>query len=365
MIQPPTAATDKLYFTGLAGIRGVGAMWVFIFHLNVAMSERAVPVVRAGYVGVDLFFLLSGFVLAHACRGMGGWSAGEYLHFIQARVARIFPLHLFCLLALLAVVLAWPGFAASFPDRADRFSAGAFIAGALLMQNWAHSMAASWNTPAWSLSAEWFGYLALPTVVVLTRRVGGRAAAVALGYACLGAFLLALAAQGKESIGSIGKMGVLRMGCEMACGCLLYRAFSRGWRVGNLGSLAGLCLFGVGVLVPPADELALLALPLLVVGAAENGTALSRVLSWRPAVFLGEISFSIYMTHWIILEAVTLALPPTTGLNAMTLLRIAAIAALVVAASVLTHRLVELPSQRWGRSISPVGLRRKATAAAS
>ena len=364
MIQSPSAIPGKTYFTGLAGIRGVGAAWVFIFHLNIAMTDRVVPVVRAGYVGVDLFFLLSGFVLAHACRGTSGWTAGDYLHFIQARVARIFPLHLFCLLALLGVVLAWPGFAASFPDRADRFSAGAFIAGALLIQNWVHSMATSWNTPAWSLSAEWFGYLALPAVVVLTRRVSGTAA-IALGYACLGAFLLTLAAQGETSIGSIGQMGVLRMACEMACGCFLYRAFSQGWRVGNLGGLAGLCLFGTGVLVPPADRLALLAIPLLVASAAENGTVLSRALSTRPAVFLGEISFSIYMTHWIILEAVTLALPPTTGLNAMTLLRIAAIGALVVAASMLTHRLVELPSQRWGRSISPVGLPRKASAAAS
>lgn len=351
------------YFTGLAGVRGVGALWVFIFHLKVAMSDKPVPVVSLGYIGVDLFFLLSGFVLSHACRRTDEWTAQDYRRFIQARVARIFPLHLFALLVLLLIVLAWPGFAASFPDGADRFNAGAFVASALLIQNWEVWSPISWNTPAWSLSAEWFGYLVLPAAVVLTRRVGGTTVAVALCYACLVVLILALALRGEETIGPIGGMGFVRMACEMACGCFLYRAFSQGWRIGNAGGLAGLCLFSLGILLPGADEVALLAIPLVVLGAAENGTVLSRALSSRPAVFLGEISFSIYLTHWIVLEAVHRALPPTAGLaDPATTLRIAAIGLLVIAVSTLTHRLIELPSQRWGRSINAARLPERAVA---
>ena len=357
MAELSSTVGKKAYFAGLAGIRGVGAVWVFIFHLKIAMSDKLVPVVSAGHMGVDLFFLLSGFVLAHACRGTDDWTVQDYGRFVQARAVRIFPLHLFGLAALLLIVLAWPDFAASFSDGAERFSAGAFFANALLIQNWDIWMPTSWNTPAWSLSAEWFGYLLLPAAVALTRRVGSRAAAVALCYACLVVLILALASQGEWSIGVLGRMGFTRMVCEMACGCFLYRAFSQGWRVGDAGSLAGLGLFGLGILLPNADALALLAIPLIVLGAAENGTTLSRALSLRPAVFLGEISFSIYLTHWIILEAVHRALPPrASSLSGLTTFRIAAIGLLVIVVSILTHRLIELPSQRWGRSINAVRL---------
>ena len=325
-MSSPLAIRGQAYFTGLAGLRGVGAMWVFIFHLKIAMSDKSVPIVSAGYIGVDLFFLLSGFVLSHTCRRTDGWTLLDYRRFIQARVARIFPLHLFTLLVLLLIVLAWPGFAASFPDGAERFSAGAFVANALLIQNWEIWPPFSWNTPAWSLSAEWFGYLVLPAAVALTRRVGGVTVAAALCYACLVVLILVLALRGEQTIGALGRLGFVRMACEMACGCFLYRAFSQGWRVGNPGGLAGSCLFALGILLPHADEVALLAIPLVVLGAAEGGTVLSRALSSRPLVFLGEISFSIYPTHWIILEAVHRALPPTAGLaDPATTLRIAAI----------------------------------------
>ena len=358
MTQPRERTSPAEHLPGLTGIRGAGAVWVFAYHatLGVPGGGVGIPVLAAGYMGVDLFFLLSGFVLSHATRSQSRWTGRDYLRFVRARMARIFPLNVATLgLVLLAVVL-WPGFATSFVRSGDQFGRMGFVASALLVQNWALSFTTCWNTPAWSLSAEWFGYLVLPAVLLAVRRVRTATLAMTLCYACLMAFLAMLAVRGQWSVGVQGRPGMVRMFCEMAAGCLLYRGFVHGLLVGTAGSLAGLALLGIGALAPDADALVVLALPLIVLAAADRRTVICRMLSSRPAVFLGEISFSIYLTHWIILEAAQRILPSTTGLPVLAAARISLVAAIVLGVSMLTYRLVELPSRRFGRALNAARL---------
>src|SRR5438874_7436960 len=129
---------------GLTGLRGVAACWVVLFHLY---SEHGAPL-EGGYLGVDIFFILSGFVLSYVyAQEFQSKSSGAYVAFLTARVARIFPLHL-AMLAVLGLIVVWlPGFADAYPKPHERFGLGPFIAAVFLVQNWFHFLPGCWNTP--------------------------------------------------------------------------------------------------------------------------------------------------------------------------------------------------------------------------
>ena len=138
-----------------------------LFHLNWGTT---LPVLRSGYLGVDLFFVLSGAVLTHVYTGHNLLHPAAYWSFLRNRLARIYPLHIITLCALGLLVILVPSFADRYGDHATRFSADAFIASALLIQNWAHWLPDAWNVPAWSLSAEWFAYLMFPVILLFAAR---------------------------------------------------------------------------------------------------------------------------------------------------------------------------------------------------
>ena len=139
----------------LTGIRGVAAAWVVIFHLAVVaevaglLTMKQVPVLRSGYLGVDLFFILSGFVLMLTYgQSLSHMTRASLRDFWIGRVFRILPLHWTILgLFLLTGVMIDHDWVMT--DRHDGLS---FLASALLIQNWIF-MPKVWNLPAWSLSA--------------------------------------------------------------------------------------------------------------------------------------------------------------------------------------------------------------------
>ena len=96
----------------LTGLRGIAAFWVLCFHLGAALKAwfpdaRVVHiVVSKGYLGVDLFFALSGFVIAYAYAerlSVGSWNAWHT--FIARRFARIYPVHVFVICVLVCAIL--------------------------------------------------------------------------------------------------------------------------------------------------------------------------------------------------------------------------------------------------------------------
>src|SRR5258705_5569923 len=88
----------------LTGLRGVAAFWVVLFHMEWGSS---IPIIEKGYLGVDVFFILSGFVLMHVYAGFETTDF-DYVRFIKARIARIYPLHIFALLLLAVLVICFP-----------------------------------------------------------------------------------------------------------------------------------------------------------------------------------------------------------------------------------------------------------------
>ncbi len=336
---------------GLTGLRGVAAVWVVLFHLTLGLN---VPIIRYGDLGVDVFFILSGFILMHVyAKTLRVTDTGDYVRFLRARIARIYPLHVFMLFVVMLAVLALPGFATHYSDPERRFGISSFIASLLLIQNWAYWPPGSWNLPSWSLSAEWFAYLTFPVFLTLTQRWRSVTMPLLLAAGSLVLYWLVLVLKGVHEPGKMGELGMVRLVLEFPCGALLFRAMANGLPPlpRSVDALA-VALLLVATLDSRTLPLALPAFALTVLLAAQNMGWVARALSAAPVLFLGEISYSIYMVHWILLQVanwmmaavhlspVQLALWDTVQLAA------------ILGCSMLTYHLIERPARAWGRGVA-------------
>src|SRR6266567_7058688 len=230
-------ARARCNIPALTGLRGVAAAWVALFHLTVG-----VPILRYGDMGVDVFFILSGYVLTYVYAGKLT-NAADYFGFIRARLARIYPLHLVTLCVLALMVVALPDFAERYPMPEQRWGFGPFLASLVLVQNWGYFLPTSWNTPSWSLSAEWLAYLIFPFFLFATQWPRSKITPLALAGSLFLALYAEFALKGLPGLAGGGAPGMLRMTCEFAAGCLLCRAVDNGLgRLSPLADIAALAL---------------------------------------------------------------------------------------------------------------------------
>jgi peptidoglycan/LPS O-acetylase OafA/YrhL len=332
----------------LTSIRGFFAWGVVLYHIRLAcMGWLPLPVIHVlakGYLAVDVFFLLSGFViwLNYGGRLRGRAAAADFL---MRRIARIWPLHAAMLLFALglALLLLATGRAAwNFPFAELPLHV-------LLVQNWGFTRALSWNDPAWSISCEWAAYLLLPVAIlaVPARRLPTPLLAVAASLPLLALFAI-LHATGNATLGAdIARFGLLRCLAEFACGAMLCALWKR-WR-GDRRAEAGCVVAGITALsawalgVPEALAFPFAAATLLL-ALALGAERARHPLSGRVVHWLGEISYATYLSHFLIFFAVKLLLvrdehDAAPWVIVLTLL-------LVLAASAALYHGVERPAQR-------------------
>jgi peptidoglycan/LPS O-acetylase OafA/YrhL len=332
----------------LTSVRGIAAWWVVLYHLRGSLAGlpgTAEAALAKGYLAVDFFFLLSGFVLAlsHGERLRSGGIAAVP-DFLRRRIARIWPLHAVMLgfALLLLVMLRASG------RTAPEFPLAELPAHLLLVQAWGFADPLRWNDPAWSISCELAAYLLFP-LWAMTIDWHRHATPLLLGVIAM--LLLALSAafalRGADMLGQdILHLGVVRCLLEFATGTLV-NALWRRWRERR----AVFASFGIAALLGMAWRLgapetlavpaALAALLLgLALTAGRPGNPLEGALLHR----LGEISYATYLCHFLLWFAFKLAFVRTATIGwplaALYLL-------LVLAASVALHHRVERPAQRW------------------
>jgi peptidoglycan/LPS O-acetylase OafA/YrhL len=181
LAAPPRTAIDAL-----TGIRAFAAMWVVLFHFRteiVALLPGVSPILSvaaAGRLGVDLFFILSGFILTYNYLDeFRTLRLRDYGRFLWLRLARIYPVHLFALAAVVAIVVAAKTIGLPV-NPAHMYTTPTVVTNVLMVHAWT-GMELTWNYPAWSISAEWFAYLAFPVAALALGRV--RSARLALAGA--------------------------------------------------------------------------------------------------------------------------------------------------------------------------------------
>ena len=339
---------------GLTMLRFGFIAWVVLYHLDLALDVSPdlpwlKPVLGRGYLGVDGFFLLSGFAmwLGYSARPPRDWPAVK--QFLVRRLAKIWPLHALALLMLALIVgLALAsGIGINAPER---FNPRDLLLQLLLVNDWETMSAHAWNYPSWALSAEWAGYLAFPLLLAGLLRLPARAVPGLVGLAFLGLCLLPGADPG-SGLNLTLHLGLVRFFLEFVLGMALAR-----WNPGRGLPWATLAL--------PLG-LALRLDPLAVAGLA---ALIAWAWRWPPParpgllVRLGEASFGVYLC-WIFVEAglvgvLRLAEPGLGG--RVGLLALGFLVNLV--AGWCAWRWVEVPMHRWvlnlllpakGRGFSP------------
>lgn len=306
----------------LTGLRFIAAAAVFLFHAPSTVVMAAFQPGGIGPAAVGCFFVLSGFILAHVYRRQGAPLASG--PFLRARFARIWPLHAACLLIVFAIqpaLLPTTGI--------EGLRALAHLA---LLQGWSWdaSWILVWNGPSWSLSVEAFFYALFPLL------------ASCRGRTLAGVYLACLV--GNASVYALAEHVVAKHGGDPAAWGIFTASFPvfrlqefvlgvcvhAAWRAGCVRlppSAGAITVFELLALVAVATSFRALsaggwgppwvgadcapltvaalacgpgmswAFVALIVLLADGRGLLARVLATRPFVYLGEISFALYLVH--------------------------------------------------------------------
>ncbi len=284
-------------------------MWVVIFHWRYSWDvniDKYTGFFEFGRFGVDIFFVLSGFVLAHAYLAKIRAGQFDYWKFLVARLARIYPLHIlvFGFVGMMLISSSMLGV----PVQSDAFPPGHILPNILLIQAWGLTPGATWNVPAWSISAEWFAYLLFPLFALIGLKFMHRPfAGLLLGLGMF--FILDLVYQalvGSYLPSATDNFGILRIVPEFLMGFMLYLIGVRysikagAVRIGAL-AVTVLALFLSAHLRLDERLVALLALPLVFFLAEVS--KVDRLDENQPnhgfdvTEYLGRVSYSIYLLH--------------------------------------------------------------------
>lgn len=332
---------------------------VILYHVN----PRFCP---SGFVGVDIFFVISGFVVARSVsKETYGAFSSFILDFYKRRFFRIYP-------ALAFVVSSTAFFAAillpSVPDTNYVLPTG--VAALLGISNVLlysisgdyFSDIAQFNvfTHTWSLGVEEQFYLIFPSIAALIfshRLSRSRTGIVILAAGTISSFV----ALGFVGNGAAGFYLVVTRFWEFGLGVLLFLSYVPAFRIllhhrhlsavvtGAALGLLGYSLLGLDEALfpfPSALAPALAAVILIGLIATGNGGVAGRFLSWYPVVWVGQISYPLYLWHWVVVVAIRWFGPADPFLGIM----LTFVVTFALAAT--THYLVERPIRSWARQRS-------------
>jgi peptidoglycan/LPS O-acetylase OafA/YrhL len=334
------------YRTDIDGLRAVAVLLVVADHLRTHLS--------GGYIGVDVFFVISGYLISAVILKEMASGTFSIVNFYERRIRRIFP-------ALIVLLLATcvPAWVYLFPSELRDFSRSLLAATFSVSNLWFFHQAGYFDAPSafkpllhtWSLAVEEQFYIFFPLFLVLVRRFAREHLKAAIVGIAGVTFVLALFYVRRDATAAFF-LAPLRA-WELLLGTILSQRYLpplRSAAARNLATAAGFLL----ILVPALRYTAttpfpgLAAMPpcvgaVLIIAGGEYGSSLvGRALSLRPVVFVGLISYSLYLWHWPVLAfqniaAMVSVLPESDRRLKLLLLAIS------LALGALSWRLVETP----------------------
>lgn len=335
--MPTNDTQDNLYFDSLDGLRGVAALGVALFHWLMSFY---------GYLAVDLFLVLSGFILTH--RYLYTTKPVSALSFVSARIARLYPMHLFTLAAYLFTWLALSGSLPRYPDG----TIFTLVQHLTLTQNIGlNSNGLTWNAPSWSISVEF--WLNLLFFCCITRKTSS----ITLIILSTASLVIIYRLTGHldthyQNYFEVLNSGLLRGWASFVLGIVTYRAWlklrSITFPPTLLLGIELICVFAIAGLLYPRDSNThaldifapyIFACTVLIVALNRSGLAqLFAKLKW-----LGTISYSIYLNQLFVLLLVGAAIN-YLGFSPAPLAPLYIIILLVF--SSITYRFIEQPGKR-------------------
>ncbi|MBP2195117.1 acyltransferase family protein [Pantoea cypripedii] len=353
----------------LTGLRGLAAISVMFYHYHFFRFLNGPERVffEHGYLMVDVFFVLSGFVMAMT---YGHYFTGEnsfrnYFEFLGRRIARIYPIYaLMTIIAAIFVVKGWmdlwPG-----PSLFVKTVLNLTMLQSLLLIS-------TLNGPGWSISAEWIVYLFFPLLVHFCLHCSKK---ITLIVVLIFVAALPLMTMSPSLIDEPRRAGildiwsyqtaypVLRCFIGFVFGMVAFRfntlLFFKTSTVREFMTIAVTLSIVILMFFKSSDVLIVYLFPFLIAMIYHEGSYISKVLSIQPIYYLGKISFSIYMIHYSMIYFINHCLDYfyQNGIITHTIayLTIFSFGILVMVFAGLTYQYIEKPSrQRIRQSLKEI-----------
>ena len=359
-IRAPSAKSDRM--EGLTGLRAIAALWVVGFHYSFGAFASLYPqgslhVIRLGYLGVDLFFTLSGFVIWHVhAADFHQPTMTVFRRFMGLRLARLYPVYLFTLLLFVLIVVLGPLLGdPSFNPK--NYEPGQFLVDLLMLQSWGLTSHLNWNYPAWSVSAEMFCYILFPFLAFGLRRLNNIlviSGAVVLPLALAACYWTIF---GHTMNVTLGGPVLVRAAVEFTEGCLLRRIVDVvpvrriHWTVPILAMIAATeAMFVVQSRI--ADFMPVLIFPFVILAASTRANSIGRLASSKPFVLVGAASYSLYLMQAPVEKGARFLLAYVAHGTALECTAaVFGYIAILGISTALVHRYVENPSRRSLRKL--------------
>lgn len=342
--SPDPVPTGGARMAAVDGLRALAVALVVAFHLGAPLS--------GGFLGVDLFFVISGFVISRLLLGeIARTGRIRYRTFLARRIRRLLPL----LLTVLVTVQIW--MLLSGQPALQRAGDRETVAAAAYVSNWYAIFAEQsyWDihtaeTPLnhlWSLAVEEQFYFVWPfLLLLLVRWLPRKALLWALAALAMGSYLLAFALGQSDwqraYEGTDTRAGALLLGAALAVALHGREPKIRAWIAGavGVGALAMLLVLSATVTIDGsflfAGGLAIAGiLELALVWSATSAGVIERVFAAEPVRVIGRMSYSIYLWHWVVWVALGTATTLTQGWRALVTV------VLTLALSALSYRFIE------------------------
>lgn len=376
---------EKTHVLPLDSIRGIAATSVVIHHLLLMPTFLAAfphnawvncSFFRSAWLLVDLFFVLSGMVMALSYIE-SDFTRFSLREFMIRRLARVYPLHIVMLLTnlvfrLLRIGLVMAGVVVAAPTVFEVNNAYSFGLNILLLHSMGFIDYLSWNAPSWSISVEFYTYVVFGLIVLFALRMGSLSWFYVLsGLIAVGSLVFIIFVLEKRSLELQTDFGLLRCFVGFFLGVLMVKIVDRlrakpGPAVQGalqfVAMIASVVLVSLAETNPAATFLApvMFAIFLGSLLAFPDALLMPRILVAKPLIWLGRRSYSIYMVHALVvllaeyfvrgvgagriaaLDSIWAGLPATLNL-------VVSLAA-VLAVSHLTYLYVEIPGGRLLRN---------------
>lgn len=299
----------------LTPLRGIAALLVAVFHFQIYFIRFTSPqesmFIDKGYLMVDLFFIMSGFLIMHVykedfAKSVRGTS---YLKFIRARFARIYPLHLILLLLLVALF-----YIKSF-NAGGYWEPNSIASHIFLLHSFPLNKDLTWNIPSWSISAEWWSYILFPFLSFTLSKnrkiaIGLMISVIILLYILLlfvvpRSYPLNLTSGTEYNLDITFDYGFVRSISGFMTGMLLYLVYLSD-RIKEIFNSDLLCCLYILLLVVAmhkgiSDICFIPGFSILILFLTSNTRKISFAFNNRVLTYLGDISYSVYMIHFLLI----------------------------------------------------------------